>query len=107
MNPTKFAVIRFENQSGTVSWRVDGSLNGIRFRKNFKTKAEAAAEKGVLELRAMQDKSGIRYTTTFLADAELRQAEDAFRRIEGRTRSLLDYLDYALANYREPEKQKL
>jgi hypothetical protein len=82
MNQAKFAVIRFENRNGAVSWRVDGSLNGIRFRKNFKTKGEAAAEKGVLELRAMQDKSGIRCATTFLADAELRQAEDAFRRIE-------------------------
>ncbi len=107
MNQTKFAVIRFKNQSGTIAWRVDGSINGVRFRKNFKTKAEAAAEKGVLEMRAIQDKSGIRYATTFLTDADLRQAEDAFRRIDGRPRSLLDYLDYALANYREPEKEKL
>jgi hypothetical protein len=91
MNQAKFAVIRFENRNGAVSWRVDGSLNGIRFRKNFKTKGEAAAEKGVLELRAMQDKSGSRCATTFLADADLRQAEDGFRRLQGRARPLLEY----------------
>jgi site-specific recombinase XerD len=107
MNQTKFAVSRFENRNGVISWRVDGRLHGVRFRKNFKTKEEAAAEKAALELKALQSASGIRSATTFLADAQLREAEDAFRRLERRSRSLLDYLDYALANYREPEQQKL
>lgn len=107
MNPTKFAVSRFENRNGVISWRVDGRLHGVRFRKNFKTKEEAAAEKSSLELKALQADSGIRSATTFLTDAQLREAEDAFRRVEGRTHSLLEYLDCGLANFREPNRQKL
>jgi hypothetical protein len=38
----------------------------------------------------------MRTAMTFLADEQLRQAEDAFRRIEGRACSLLFYLDYVL-----------
>ncbi len=45
MNPTKFAVIRFKNRSGAISWRVDGHLDDVRYRKNFKTKAEGTAKK--------------------------------------------------------------
>ena len=38
--------------------------------------------------------------------AQLKEAEAAFSRLAGQPRSLCFYLDYALANYREPEKQK-
>lgn len=107
MNQSKFAVSRFENRNGVISWRVDGRLHGVRFRKNFKTKEEAAAEKSSLELKALQADSGIRSATTFLTDAQLREAEDAFRRVEGRAHSLLEYLDCGLTNFREPNRQKL
>ncbi|HWZ95134.1 MAG TPA: site-specific integrase [Opitutaceae bacterium] len=96
-----FAVGRFENRNGIPSWRVAGWLHGVRIRKNFKTKEEAAAEKGSLELKALQATAGLRSATTFLADAQMREAEDAFRRLDGRPHSLLFYLDYAFANYRE------
>ncbi len=105
MNQTKFVVSRFENRNGVISWRVDGRLHGVRFRKNFKTREEAAAEKAALELKALQAESGIRSATTFLTDAQLREAEDAFRRLNGRAGTLLVYLEYALANYREPGQQ--
>jgi integrase len=106
MNHTKFAVSRFENRNGVTSWRVTGWLHGVRIRKNFKTREEAAAEKAALELDALQATAGMRAAMTFLADEQLRQAEDAFRRIEGRAGSLLFYLDYALANYRAPEHEQ-
>ena len=67
---SKFAISRFENRNGVTSWRVDGRLHGVRFRKNFKTKEEAAAEKAALDLRAVQAASGIRPTTTFLTDTQ-------------------------------------
>jgi hypothetical protein len=102
-----FAVSRFENRNGVPSWRVAGWLHGIRIRKNFKTKEDAAPEKTALELKAAQAISGLRSATTFLADGELRQAEDAFRRLEGHSRSILFYLDYALANYREQQDKPL
>ncbi len=107
MNHTTFSVSRFENRNGVISWRVAGLLHGVRIRKNFKTKEEAATEKVALELRALQAASGIRSATTFLGDSQLRQAEDAFRRLEGHPRSILFYLDYALVNYREQPDKKL
>ena len=106
MNQTKFAVSRFENRNGSTSWRVDGRLHGVRIRKNFKTKEEAAAEKATLELKAIQAASGLRSATTFLTDSQLREAEDAFRRLNGRPCSLLVYLDHALATFRAPNQQK-
>jgi integrase len=42
---------------------------------------------------------------TFLAHEQVREAEGAFRRLEGRAKSLTFYLDFALANYREPERE--
>jgi integrase len=106
MNHTEFAVSRFENRNGVTSWRIAGWLHGVRIRKNFKTREEAAAEKAALELNALQATAGMRTAMTFLADGQLRQAEDAFRRIDGRGSSLLFYLDYALANFRAPEHEQ-
>ena len=95
------------NRNGVTSWRVAGWLHGIRIRKNFKTKEEAAAEKAALELTAMQATSGLRSATTFLVDEQLREAEAAFRRLAGKPHPLDFYLDFALANHREPVNQKL
>jgi len=100
-----FAVSRFENRNGVVSWRVAGWLHGVRIRKNFKTREEAAAERAALELKAVQAASGLRSAPTFLSDDQLRQAEDLFRRLKGNPRPLAFYVDYALANYREPALQ--
>jgi hypothetical protein len=84
MNHTEFAVSRYGNRNGVTSWRVTGWLHGVRIRKNLKTREEAASEKAALELKAIQATSGIRSASTLLADAQLREAEDAFRQIEGR-----------------------
>lgn len=107
MNHNIFAVCRYENRNGVTSWRVDGRLHGLRIRKNFKSREEAAAEKAALELKSMQAASGLRATTTFLTDAQLREAEATFQRLVGQSRSLTCYLDYALANYRAPERDVL
>lgn len=47
MNHSKFEVVSFENRNGTNSWRVVGWLHGERVQKNFKTRAEAVAEKAM------------------------------------------------------------
>jgi hypothetical protein len=102
MKQPKFLVSRFVNPNGVTSWRVEGRLHGLRIRRNFKTREEAAAEKATLELKAEQDLSGLRSVSTSLEIEQVREAEAAFHRLEGRTRSLSFYLDYALANYRDP-----
>ncbi|MBI2518140.1 MAG: hypothetical protein HYV95_14645 [Opitutae bacterium] len=78
MEQTKFNVSRFENRTGTVPWRVTGYLYGIRVRKNFPTREEAAAEKAALEIKAIQTASGQRAAVTSLSDVQLREAESLF-----------------------------
>lgn len=107
MNQSSFAVTRFENRNGVISWRVDGRLRGVRIRKNFKTREEAIAEKATQELKALQADAGLQSATTFLSEEQLREAETAFNRLKEKPRSLSFYLDYALTNYREPETQRL
>ncbi|HVA92418.1 MAG TPA: site-specific integrase, partial [Chloroflexota bacterium] len=88
MNQSKFAVSSFENRNGVTSWRVDGRLHGVRIRKNFKTREEAAAEKAVLEIKALQTSAGLRQIATALTEEQIREAEALFQRMQGRARSL-------------------
>ncbi|MGH7995911.1 MAG: tyrosine-type recombinase/integrase [Opitutaceae bacterium] len=106
MNHSKFAVIQFENRNGSTSWRVDGRLHGVRFRKNFKTREEAAAEKAALEIKALQTVAGLRQIATALNEEQVREAEALFQRMESKSRSLSFYVDFAFEHYREPEQQK-
>jgi hypothetical protein len=48
MNQSNFEVVPFENRNGSSSWRVVGWLHGDRVRKDFKSRAEAVAEKAML-----------------------------------------------------------
>jgi hypothetical protein len=108
MSHPLFAVSRFRNRNGVHSFRVGGRLNGLRIRRNFKTQEEASAERSTLELKAMQATTdGLQSAATFLATDQLREAEAAFRRLQDSSRSLTFYLNYALANHREPKTQKL
>ncbi len=106
MKNTTFVVSRFENRNGISSWRVSGFLHGLRLRKNFKTREEASAEKAVLEIKALQATSGLRSIATALTEERVRQAEALFQRVEGKSLPLSFYVDFALATYREPDKQK-
>ena len=102
----KFSVSRFRNRNGVFSYRVDGHLNGVRIRRNFKTQEGAATEKAALELKGLQLASNLRAVTTVLAEDQVREAEAAFRRLADNDRSLAFYLDFALTTYREPVCQK-
>ena len=103
---SQFIISEFTNPSGEIVFRVTGWLDGTRIRKNFPTRAEASAERQALEIQRLQAETGIRTTATRLTDDQLHEAEAAFRRIAGKPRPLSFYLDYTLANYREPENFK-
>jgi hypothetical protein len=75
MNHGKFAIGRFENRNGRTSWRVEGQIDGTRFRRNFKTKEEAVAEKAIPDLKYLQLSANIRSATTFVTDTERRGLE--------------------------------
>lgn len=106
MNQSNFEIVPFENRNGSSSWRVVGWLHGERVRKNFKTRAEAAAEKATLDVRAAQTEQGMRTVATTLTAEEVREAETVFRRLRGRPCPLSFYVDFALTNYQEPEHRK-
>lgn len=104
MKQTKFSLKEFKNPSGATVWRVTGWLNDERVRLNFKTRAEAAAEKSALEIKSYQATSGLRATTTLLTEEQLREAEVIFQKMEN-PRLFSAYMEFALANYREPTKE--
>lgn len=106
MNRSKFIVSTFRNRTGNASWRVDGRLHGIRIRKNFKTREEAAAEKAVLEVQAAQTEQGMQRVATTLTPEQVREAETIFHRLRGRPCPLSFYVEFALTNYQEPEHRK-
>src|ERR1017187_68823 len=107
MKHTKFVVSSFENRNGNTSWRVDGYFNGVRIRKNFKTREEAAAEQTMLELKALNAANGLHTIATILTAEQVREAEAVFHRLADGARPLSFYVDFAVANYREPDNQKL
>ena len=106
MPDSSFDVTRFENRNGVISWRVSGWLHGLRVRKNLKSREEAGAEWAALEAKAAQAAGNVRGTSTFLADDQLREAEATFRRVADAPKSLSFYLDFALANYRAPDREQ-
>jgi integrase len=107
MKLTTFALSEFENRNGVSSWRVSGLLAGVRIRKNFKSKAEAATAKATLDIQALQAAAGgLRSAATFLTEGQLRDAEAAFRRLPKDGPSLAFLLDLALTTYRPPEREQ-
>jgi integrase len=106
MSQSAFIVTKFTNRNGVTSWRVDGRLNGLRIRKNFKSREEAGAEKAALDAKAAQTETGVRTTLTRLTEEQLHEAEAAFRRLASSPKSLSFYLDFALANYRAPDREQ-
>ena len=69
MKHTKFVVSSFEKRNGNTSWRVDGYFNGVRIRKNFKTREEAAAEQTMLELKAQNAANEVKQNLVYLKSA--------------------------------------
>ena len=103
---SQFIISEFTNPSGEIVFRVTGWLDGTRIRKNFPTRAEASAERQALEIQRVKAETGIRTTATRLTDAQLHEAEATFRRLADAPKSLSFYLDFALANYRAPDREQ-
>lgn len=55
MAKSRFKITRFPNPSGQEVYRVSGTLNGQRIRKNFLKYSDAVAEKQKLEIRHLND----------------------------------------------------
>jgi integrase len=96
-----FVIAKFTNPSRDIVFRVSGWLDGRRVRKNFATRAEAEAERQVLEVQSLQGETAVRTAITRLTDEQLHEAEAAFLRLKVAPQPLLVYLECGLANYRE------
>jgi hypothetical protein len=102
-----FVISEFTNPSGEVVFRISDWSDGQRIRKNFPTRAEAEAERQVLEVQRLPGETSIRPAVTRLTEDQLHEAESVFRRLGGRPHPLSFYVEFALVNYREPVAQKL
>lgn len=103
---SSFVITRFNNPSGEVVFRVIGWLDGKRLRKNFRTRAEAEAERQILEVQRAQSESGIRTAITRLPEDAIRDAEATKVRLGQSGHSLLFCVEYTLKHYRAPETEK-
>jgi hypothetical protein len=92
-----------KHPTGTVYWRVAGTINGKRYRKNFQKKSEATEEKQRLEVKQRAEQNYEKVVMTSLSREECEEAKIAFRMLEGRKKSLSFYVRYALDRYREAE----
>lgn len=106
MKQSVFVVRRFKNRNGVFSWRVQGILNGVRIRRNFKTQEEAAAEKAALQVSAVQLNSNLRSVSTWLSEPQVREAESMFARLPTGGRSVTFFFDLGVTSYREPLHQR-
>ena len=101
-----FVVSKFTNPSGEIVFRLSGWDQGKRIRKNFATRAEAEAERQVREIARTQSASGMHVAATRLTDAQLQEAESVFTLLKDKPLPLFFYVDFALKNYRAPEREK-
>ena len=101
-----FVISEFTNPSGEIVYRLYARIDGKRIRQNFKTRAEAEAERQIQEVQWLQRDTGARPAITRLTEDQIHEAEAVFRRLTDLPRSLSFYVDFALANYREPTCQK-
>lgn len=93
---------------GGLFW-LRGFINGKRIRMQSGDVAELEALKMKLETDALSaqlpEDNGIRTVATFVPLDWIRDTEAAFRKLAGRAHSLLDCVEYALANMGEGKPQ--
>jgi hypothetical protein len=87
------------------AWKVDGRINGTRHRRFFSKREDAEAHKAVEEIRALNEAKVVRTTASHLSGEQLRDAEAALQRLQGRY-SLVMAADWMLRTFRDTLTQK-
>lgn len=101
MESAQLKITKYKNKrTGSRSWRVTGTVDGKRVRKNFLKHADALEEIQSLRIKALNGETH-RSAVTTLTDLQIAEAQDAFDRLNGRY-SLREAIDYFLGNYKEP-----
>ena len=81
-------------------WKVDGRINGVRYRKHFANREEAEGHKSLMEIKALNDTNVVRTTASHLPPEQLRDAEAALGKLSGRY-SLMFAVEWLLQTYRD------
>jgi hypothetical protein len=87
------------------AWKVDGRINGIRHRRFFSNRDEAEAHRAAKEIQALNEAKLVRTTASHLSGEQLRDAEAALQRLQGRY-SLVTAADWLLRTFRDTLTQK-
>jgi len=81
----KFTRQKMKHPSGSVYWRVSGTVNGKRYRKNFQDKKEATEEKHRLETKQLASRIHEKLVVTSMSREQCEEAKLAFKRLEDRS----------------------
>ncbi len=81
-------------------WKVEGRINGVRYRKFFTERALAEGHKSEMEIKALNEAQVVRTTVSHLTAEQLRDAESAFLRLDGQA-SLVATVDWYKRTFRE------
>ena len=102
----RFKLSKFTNPSGQDVWRLSGTLNGKRIRKNFPSRDEAVAARQNLEIKFLEQESEGQTVWTTLTHDQNRDAIAAINRLKHAksTKSLSFAVDYFLQHYREAQE---
>jgi hypothetical protein len=82
-----------------LQWKVEGRMNRVRIRRHFSSKEEAEGFRQIKEIEAINRSDELRPSVTHLTTDELRQAEAAFRRLDGK--SLEAAVEWFLSTHRD------
>lgn len=103
-----FKISDFKNPRGGNSFRVYGRLDGIRVRRNFKTREAAEAARQLLEVRRLDTSNKFRPAVTRLSADQLQESEAAFSLIgDHPEQSLLFHVRHSLAHHAQMGYQKM
>jgi hypothetical protein len=86
-------------------WKVDGRINGTRHRRFFSSREDAEAHRAEKEIQALNETKIVRTTASHLSGEQLRDAEGALQRLQGRY-SLMMAADWLLRTYRDTLTRK-
>lgn len=103
MANNRFKLSKFKNPSGQDVWRLSGTLNGKRIRKNYPSRAEATAARQNLEIKYLEEESEGQTVWTTLTHDQNRDAIAAINRLKHAksTKTLSFAVDYLLQHYKE------
>ena len=103
MTTTRFKITKFTNPSGQDVWRLSGTLNGQRIRKNYSTRDEAVADRQHLDIEHLNNESDGQTVWTTLTHDQNRAAIAATSLLKHSksSKSLSFAVDYFLQHYKE------